>query len=278
MIVLGNPQFQLELLDPLADADRLGSRYSHSGYIWQVRADGRDLLTMPFAPFEVFHGTGFPDEFEQPVGYQEARVGEGFVKLGVGAVEKNADHAYTNHDRHRVLQPAEHDVRVEDGRVVFGQALSYKGYGYAYEKRIELTGEASFRIAHRLANTGQRAWESFWYSHIFLARPALGAPAWLAVPQTYQPTDENPLTPSAGRYPLPAQAEICAWWQVPPGLCDAHQVGGPDRVFSARCDSPCMGFMFYQNPRVVSPEPRVAIALQPGQDQAWSTEYALLRP
>ena len=273
MIDIGHSEFALRLLEPGADGDRLGSRYSHSGYIHQAWRGGRPLLGMPFEPFDVFHGEGFPDEFEQPIGYEAAAIGEGFVKIGVGVVEKNADHPYTNHDRHRVVQPAEHAVRVDGRSVTFEQSLDFGVYGYRYRKSVSVGAGSSFRIAHRLTNSGSAGWQSFWYSHVFLPRPRVGEPYHLELPPCYRPDQANAARGAAGRYALPPAAEACFWWAVPPGERDAHQVAGTAMSFACAGDYPVREFMVYQNPRVVSPEPRLSIALQPGASIAWASDY-----
>jgi len=273
MIDIGDSTVALRLLDPGADGERLGSRYSHSGYIHQVWRGGRPLLGTPFEPFDVFHGAGFPDEFEQPIGYEAATVGEGFVKIGVGVVEKNADHAYTNHDRHRVLQPAVHSVSADRRIATFRQSLDFGSFGYRYRKSVEVRADSSIRIAHRLTNSGSAGWESFWYSHIFLPRPVVGEPYRIELPSGYRPDQANAAIGAAGRYALPPAAEACFWWAAPPGARDAHRIEGTAMRFACEGDYPVLGFMVYQNPRVVSPEPRLSITLEPGESIAWASDY-----
>jgi hypothetical protein len=72
MIELENGLLRVEVLHPSGDARRLGSRYCHGGFVWQVsehrrgEAGPKPLLSGPVFPAEppVFDGQGLPEAFQ----------------------------------------------------------------------------------------------------------------------------------------------------------------------------------------------------------------------
>lgn len=273
MISIQNEGMVLDLLHPEAERDRMESRYSHSGYVRQIFVQGVPVLDRPCDRFDVFNGEGFPDEFQQAVGYDEAEVGGGFVKLGVGVLQKTGNHPYTNHDRQRVVQFPQHSVSVESFRAVFEQRLCFDGYGYVYRKTVELMGGSAFRIAHELKNRGEMPLHSFWYSHIFLDRNTLGLLALMRLPDGVEQRADNNLDAVAGTARLPKENEGCFWWEVSPDVRDETVVEGSALHFSAHGDFPMMAFMMYMNRRIISPEPRIKIELESGKTLSWATTY-----
>ena len=70
MITVGNGILSVELLDPNAAHGRLGARYCHGGYIWQIKDGmGRPMLSGPHYPDPdpaPFDGQGMPEAFKTP--------------------------------------------------------------------------------------------------------------------------------------------------------------------------------------------------------------------
>ena len=68
MYTLQNDQLSVDVLDPIADVERFGTRYCTGGYIFQVTdAEKGPLLSGPTYPdsFNTFDGQGIPDAFNQ---------------------------------------------------------------------------------------------------------------------------------------------------------------------------------------------------------------------
>jgi hypothetical protein len=278
-ITLTNADLVMDLVDPRADHDQLGSRYSHSGYIRQVRLQGVPVFAMPRRPFQVFHGRGFPAEFETPVGYTDAAVGEPFLKLGVGRVVKVAPHAYTNWDEHPVVAPADHHVSTTAASAVFHQSSRLGDWAYDYRTQIELVAANAFVVGHTLANTGTAAWQTSWYSHAFLDRALFADPLRVAPGPGWQPAADNDLTADGAACALPpvgrsnGEEGLCYHWQRVAGGTDSHGVSSARAVFAAAADYEPAAFMVYANEHIVSPEPRRHLDLVPGQSTTWRTTY-----
>ena len=81
--LLENSGLRIEVCNPNETADsHLHTRFSHCGYITQIiqKKSNEQVLGQPTEVFHPFHGSGFPDEFEIPLGYEEATCGECFLK------------------------------------------------------------------------------------------------------------------------------------------------------------------------------------------------------
>jgi len=102
-----------------------------------------------------------------PLGYDAANVGETFVKIGVGELEKPKEQKYSFFRNYTIKKPGEWKVDKSDGKVTFEQSLTAtSGYGYKYTKILTVSG-AELRIMHLLENTGTRVISTDHYNHNF---------------------------------------------------------------------------------------------------------------
>lgn len=283
-IILENESLRLVLCDPNDKTDvHLHTRFSHCGYILSItdKCGGRELLGQPTEQFHPFHGEGFPDEFEKPLGYEGAAPGGHFLKLGVGIEQKRADVPYTNWDEHPVASRAENTVRAEENAVIFMQKAQLGALGYAYTKTVSLEGK-TFRISHWVKNTGSAVWDTLWYSHGFLPVKRLGSRASLGMNAGCSLRVASPYLTIHE-----AEAEIitaghgtqgpCFQWDVLWGT-DNFQIlrnEAGETVYCARGDYACQQLQVYVNDRIFSVEPKLIFSLAPGGEKAWTTGYRL---
>jgi hypothetical protein len=173
----------LYLPDPVKGFYR-GSRFDWSGVLGHVEFAGHELFTRWLGG--VHHPTNFEailgpvEEFgtAQALGYEEAKVGETFLKIGVGELQKPAEKSYGNLRNYKIVKPGAWTIdRVGPAQVRFTQEVrTAKGYGYWYEKTIaaesvkQAQGQqrsARLTIAHRLKNTGVKPLVTDVYNHNF---------------------------------------------------------------------------------------------------------------
>ncbi|HTX39834.1 MAG TPA: hypothetical protein VME43_32675 [Bryobacteraceae bacterium] len=108
---------------------------------------------------------------DQALGYQEAKAGGTFVKIGVGALKKPDDSAYNHFRLYEIADPGKWSVRRAADWIEFTQELSdpASGYGYIYRKTVRLAqGKPGLQIEHSLRNTGKKPIDSNVYDHNFL--------------------------------------------------------------------------------------------------------------
>ena len=132
--------------------------------------DGADILASPCTA-AVGPAEEFVTDTNQPLGYEEAKPGGTFVKIGVGALRKPDDSAYNRFHLYEIADPGNWSVRTAADSIEFTQELSdpSSGYGYLYRKTIKLAnGNAAMQIEHSLRNTGRKPIETNVYNHNFL--------------------------------------------------------------------------------------------------------------
>ena len=108
-----------------------------------------------------------PAEEFSPIGLEETAVGEPFLKIGVGMLEK-MEGEYDRFKLHKILDPGIRTHEVTQDSIIQTHFLeSAQGYAYEYAKEIRLTGEDSFRISHKLVNKGSKSLKGDVYNHNF---------------------------------------------------------------------------------------------------------------
>ena len=115
--------------------------------------------------------TGPAEEFPQPQGYDTARAGESFVKLGVGVLRKPDDGPYSCYSNYEIIDSGTWSVNATIASVEFNQRVTdpASGCGYLYRKNISLARDRDeLTIEHRLRNTGRIPIEAEQYNHNFL--------------------------------------------------------------------------------------------------------------
>lgn len=187
----GQIHARIYLPDPVKGFYR-GTRFDWSGVIGRLEYKGhtffgqwftglnpgvRDIAFDPFVhgyaagpasaamgPVEEFNGAG-----GSPMGYDDARPGEVFLKIGVGALRRVDDSKYDRFFPYPVADSGKWTVRTSRERVEFTQAIRIgSGYGYEYRKTIRLiAGRPEMRIEHALKNAGTKPIETSVYNHNF---------------------------------------------------------------------------------------------------------------
>ena len=119
--------------------------------------------------------TGPIEEFdasEDPLGFDGAKAGESFIKIGVGVLQRPDLAEYDHYRAYDILDHGHWQThKSAPGSVVFTQDIAdpRSGYAYRYIKRIDLVpGAARMIISHTLANRGRQPIHSTLYEHNFM--------------------------------------------------------------------------------------------------------------
>ncbi len=138
------------------------------------------------------------DEFQTPLGYNEANPGGKFIKIGVGVLKRDSGD-YNRFQPYDVINSGKWSVRINKSSVEFTQELNDPdlGYAYIYKKVVRLEkGSPEMVIQHSLKNAGQRSIQSDVYNHNFvvLDKQAPGPDFNIRVPyqiRVNRPPDNN---------------------------------------------------------------------------------------
>lgn len=132
------------------------TRFDWSGILSDLRSHGHRYVS----PWKNQHDplrhddlSGPVDEFSE-IGYEQARPGEEFLKIGVGMLRRYSEEPY---DRFRLYEIANHglwETTAARDRVEFRHRLLSDEYGYDYRKELILSEKNCLRIDYTLKNLG----------------------------------------------------------------------------------------------------------------------------
>jgi hypothetical protein len=146
-----------------------GTRFDWSGVIASLEWNGHSYFGQCNPRYEAtLHDaiTGPVEEFTG-LGYDEAKPGESFVRIGVGAVRKPVEPAYRRFATYEIVDPGVWAVHRRSDRVEFVHTLpDTAGYSYEYRKTVRLQGN-TLVLEHRLKNTGRKPIATSVYNHDF---------------------------------------------------------------------------------------------------------------
>ena len=267
--------------------------------IWYDRVDPK-VINWHFEGSEIVSGPcsalyGPVNEFATPLGWDEAKPGGTFIKIGVGVLRKGEGN-YNRYVPYEVLDPGKWSVKKSDDSIEFTQDLSdpASGYGYVYRKVVRLVkGQPRMTIEHSLKNTGRRAIESSVYNHNFMVidKQPPGPDFTFRVP--FQIRMSRPPNKELGEVrgneivysrPLTDHDEFAVPFQ---GFGDSardneivienKKVGAGVRIST---DRPLIRELLWSIRTVLAVEPYIAIDVQPGAEFTWKNtiEYYTMPP
>ncbi len=149
-----------------------GTRFDWSGAIASLEWNGHSYFGQWFEKYDPkIHDaiTGPVEEFFGNLGYDEVKVGESFVKIGVGALKKPVEPRYRQFSTYDIVDPGRWTVTHGKDWVEFVHELrDTAGYSYRYTKKLRLAKhKPGFVLDHHLQNTGRKAIASSVYQHDF---------------------------------------------------------------------------------------------------------------
>ena len=174
----GSVRAKLYLPDPERGYYR-GSRFDWSGVIADLRYDNHSYFGVWFKHYDpLLHDaiTGPVEEFRSgdapagnALGYEQARAGGTFIKIGVGVLRKPDEKPYAFSRAYEIVNHGKWVSRPQRDRVEFRQDLDDgAGFAYRYEKTVRLAANRpELMLEHKLRNTGRRAIETDVYNHDF---------------------------------------------------------------------------------------------------------------
>lgn len=180
MITIGNTSLKINLHAPDAEQGYYrGTRFDHSGVFEGIYYKGCNYTEEWFEAYSPeMHDAvcGAAEEFS-PIGFDDAAPGAGFLKIGVGVLERLDEQPYDRFRLHKILDYGSRRLKVSKTSAIFGNSLRFGDYGYDYEKTVEVLSDNSFRIGHSLRNTGSKALKGDVYNHNFFTLGTLATGA-----------------------------------------------------------------------------------------------------
>lgn len=282
MIRIKSERLEVEIGEP-GQAYR-GSRFDWTGFITQVKLDGRHTFCSAEAlkPGEGTGGMGLCNEFGifTPIGYDDAKVGEQFPKLGVGLLTREDGKPYS-FSRPYPIKPFSMKVHSDANSVTFVvEPIDCRGYAARLTKVLRVE-QNRLSVEYRLANVGSRPLVTREYCHNFISLDGhpvgpeyrlrlCAAPAFRKVPEVIQ--QEGAIlrwrqTPAAAFHaPVdPWAPEGPGWWEM------VHEPTGVG--LRETDDFHWASLAVWGTDRLLSPEAFIQIDVAPGKEQVWRREY-----
>jgi hypothetical protein len=265
-----------------------GKRFDWSGVLSRLTYQGHNYFGKWFSRYDPTSNdaiTGPVEEFTA-LGYDDAKVGETFTKIGVGVLRKPDEPRYNFTTPYELLNAGQRSLKKAADRITFTHTLADEtGYAYSYEKTVRLVpGKPQLVLEHRLKNTGKRTIKSNVYDHNFLiidAQPS-GPDFTVTFPFTLVPTDSLPqaLTVQDNRITF---RRVLNHESVYMGLkgfgstAEDYDIRVENQKTKAgvriRSNRPLTKLAFWTSPTNLSPEPFIAVRAEPGQKFTWTLTY-----
>ena len=282
-----------------------GTRFDWSGVIYSLQHGGHDYYgpwfnkTDPKVHDFVYAGndivagacsaiTGPVDEFA-PVGWDQAKPGGHFIKIGIGALRKPDESAYDNYRLYEVADGGKWRVDGHPDSIDFTQTLedASTGYGYLYQKTIRLThGKAEMVLEHRLKNTGSQAIETKVYNHNFLVLDRQAPGQGVAITLPFQIQTARPPNPelAAIRGDQIVYLKTLEGRDVVTTPIEGFSNQAKDHVIriensglkagiTITGNRPLLSASLWSIRTVVAVEPFVAISIEPEGEFTWTSTY-----
>ncbi|MEO7653373.1 MAG: hypothetical protein ABIZ80_23180 [Bryobacteraceae bacterium] len=280
----------------LPDAQRgyyRGTRFDWSGAIASLRYQGHEY----FGPWFERHDpkihdaiTGPVEEFRPPkggLGYDEAKVGDGFIRIGVGIVRKPEEPAYRQFHTYDIIDPGKWRVRKGGDWVEFTQELEGpNGYAYVYRKTVRLLkGKPALVLDHSLRNTGKRTIETAQYNHNFFVidGQTTGPDSLVRFPFALQATEDLKGLAAVHGNDLSYLRELEKGQSVYTELkghgtdakdydirMENRKAGAGVRITG---DRPLSKVVFWSIRTTFCPEPYIDLRVEPGRETRWRIQY-----
>ena len=267
------------------------TRFDWSGVIGSVQYKGHEY----FGYWKSTHDPMFHEDLSGPVegfiepglGYADAEPGETFVRIGVGVIEKADEAEYIWNETYKIVDHGTWTIDQGKDWITFAHEVrSEAGYGYVYEKRIQLKSDG-FVISHKLKNTGSKAIETDQFNHNFfmIDGERSGTAFNISFPYDISTADDpkGMLEISGKQISFLKDLEDEEWVFVAlegyGSEVEDHKVTVLNQKSGAgvtfKVDKPLYRMVFWSCATTLSPENFIWLSVEPGEEESWNSEYTL---
>lgn len=229
-----------------------------------------------------------PVEAFDPIGYDLAKPGETFIKIGVGTIRKINTNPYRFTSPFEIVDGGEWKVRARKNRIDFTHTLDDgSGYSYIYKKTLLLArNKPELVLKHRLKNVGKKLIATSTFNHNFfmIDKEPTGADFTISLPfdieneavaKSLISFDNKEMRylrdlkkgESTMEYPKGYTGDKVGDYDI---TVENRKTGSGVRITA---DRPLSNFMFWSIPTTLSPEPFIKVNALPGKTFKWNIKY-----
>lgn len=228
----------------------------------------------------------------QALGYDEAKPGDPFVKLGVGVVRRIDEKPYAFGGAYPVIDIGKRTVRIKKRSITFKQVLKGpQGYAYVYVKTLSLDKNGTtMTLSHSLKNTGTKVIDTQVYDHDFFMFDDRPIGQGVELRFHFTPEPQGALGPSAtlegknilfqtasGRHSGVA-GYIKGFSSDPADYNFTVEDTNTKVGVQQSSESPISRFYLWSTPRTLAPEAYIHMKIAPGQTSSWNIHYRFFAP
>jgi hypothetical protein len=276
-------------LPDVKDGYYRASRFDWSGIIPELEYKGHSYFGSWFDKYDPLINDAImgPVEDFSPVGYDEAKAGDNFLKVGVGMVTKPQEEKYFFGAPYKLTNPGLWKIKKRKARVEFIHTLTDNNYSYKYRKTVELVkGKPEMVLSHALTNTGKLPIETNVYDHNFFVIDKQFTSDALSVIFPYTISGEMREPVDFGNiennkiifkrelaknehlyYTLQGYDSSTKDYDI---KIENHKTGAAVHITS---DQPLSRLAFWSAQRTMCPEPYIHISIKPGETFSWTIYY-----
>jgi hypothetical protein len=282
MFKIETPQLSLDILDPAADRQLLGSRYCAGGFIFQVRDPEKgELLAGPTYPdgcYNVFDGQGAPEVFLTALNEDMAKAGEDVVVLGVGIVTRTSPITpFHVRDNPKVKKFAQWDVEQTADEITMRTRQVFDKWDISIVRSVSLKARTVVSKTE-LSNSGEAACPLRWFPHPFFPFPKDRVACRFGFPISV-PENAGYFLNSSGFLELKPGYDWKKGLYQPlviekPAPFSAEQFHPLVGKVSVVCDYVPSFLPVWANDRTFSFEPYLEKQVKSGEELSWRIEYS----
>jgi hypothetical protein len=265
------------------------TRFDWTGFVTQVTLDGNHTFCVPedYDPNMGTGGIGLCNEFgiEKCIGYEDAKPGESFPKLGIGLLSRPDDGPYNFFKPHTISHQFPIRMEMAENQVRFTvDPVEWRGYAACETKTLSVA-ENCLEIVYQLENVGSQPINTHEYCHNFVGidNQPVGSDYHLSFPfsvklETINEQLQDVLLiegQNIGWKATPQKAFYCR----PVGFFKTNQPQWELKLASSEVgmrefdDFAPSRIALWGTTHVVSAEIFIDIDLQPGQSQTWTRRF-----
>jgi len=277
----------------LPDADKgfyKATRFDWAGIISSLKYNNHEFFGQWYAKHDprVHDAIQGPVEAFDPIGYDSAKPGETFVKIGVGTLKKLNDKPYRFSSQFEIMNGGEWTIKKRKDRVQFIHELhDVNGYAYIYKKTVRLVkNKPELVLEHSLKNIGAKEIETHTFNHNFfvidqqptgpdftvslpfeISNQAAGKKLMKFENMQMRYLKELSKGESTMEYPVGFTGDRIEDYDF---TIANSKTGASVRITA---DQPLSKFMFWSVPTTLSPEPFIKVKARPGEKFKWNITY-----
>lgn len=268
-----------------------GTRFDWSGVVSSLEWHGHNYFGQWFEKYDPkLHDAiaGPVEEFltnNAGLGYDEAKPGDRFVRIGVGAVRKPEEPAYRRFATYDIVDPGKWTVnKGSDWIELVHELRDTAGYAYVYRKKLRLARD-TLVLEHRLRNTGRKTIATSVYNHNFFTLDGQPTGPDFVVRFPFEPHAAaalNGLAETRGKEivflrefvrPQTMFSELTGFGTSARDYdirIENRKTGAGVHVTG---DRPLSKLLFWSAATTVCPEPYIDLTIEPGKESSWRIAY-----